>query len=323
MGALAWNKRPKSPIADLLHAAYARRAEAAKPGSDDDWRRDHMGASMLGHECDRYLWLSFRWALAEQKDGRMLRLLERGKREEEWLLEDLRAIGIDLVGTQLPVKWRHVGGSADAVLVNIIGSDGDPHVGEFKTSNAKQFDRLVEKGVKAAKWEHYVQMQVYMHGLSLRWALYVAVCKDDDRLHVERVPYDQKEAVAAVERGERLAILPSAPPRKLDTTSPPCVLTSKDGTQWPCKFWDLCHGDAVMPERNCRTCISATAQADGTWRCEHKAIAIDGMAQRAGCGQHVTEPSMVNAQVAGVDEAARRVTYQAAGGRVVVDGGAA
>ena len=24
--------------------------------------RPHLGASEIGHECDRYLWLSFRWA---------------------------------------------------------------------------------------------------------------------------------------------------------------------------------------------------------------------------------------------------------------------
>ena len=44
--------------------------------------RAHLGASLLGHPCDRYLWLMFRWAVIEKFDGRILRLFQRGQREE-------------------------------------------------------------------------------------------------------------------------------------------------------------------------------------------------------------------------------------------------
>lgn len=321
MGALAWNKRTKSPIADLLHAAYERRAEAAKPGSDDDWRRDHLGASQLGHDCDRFLWLSFRWAVAEQKDGRMLRLLERGKREESWLLDDLRSLGVQIESTQVPVKWGHVGGSADAVLWHVPGAkEEEAHLGEFKTSNAKQFAKLVEQGVKRAKPEHYVQMQVYMHGLGLKWALYIAVCKDSDEIHTERVAYDQKEAEAAVARGLVITLLGEPPARKADSMYAPCLLTSKDGKQWPCRFWNQCWKGG-LPEKNCRTCVHVTPKQGGTWRCEKHGADLLPDAQRAGCVHHLSIPAIVGHKVVAVEE--NQITYQAADGTVVEDGGAA
>ncbi len=58
--------------------------------------RPHMGASVLGHICDRWLWLSFRWAVQPKFDGRILRLFRRGQNEESTIVSDLRAIGLDL-----------------------------------------------------------------------------------------------------------------------------------------------------------------------------------------------------------------------------------
>jgi hypothetical protein len=45
---------------------------------------------------------------------------------------------------------------------------------EIKTHAKKSFDELAKKGVKEAKWQHYVQMQVYLKGLNLKQALYFA-----------------------------------------------------------------------------------------------------------------------------------------------------
>ena len=72
----------------------------------DEWHeehqegpRPHMGASLLGHPCDRWLWLTFRWAVVEKFNGRMLRLFRRGQREEELIVSDLRAAGMEVHST--------------------------------------------------------------------------------------------------------------------------------------------------------------------------------------------------------------------------------
>ena len=74
-----------------------------------------------------------------------------------------------------------------------------------------------------------------------------------------------------------------------------------------------------MAEKNCRTCVDSTPAPDGTWRCEKFALQVNREDQRYGCRDHLTIPSLINMQVAAVDEAARSITYQAADGRVFVD----
>ena len=131
--------------------------------------RPHLGASMLGHKCDRWLWLSFRWAVVEKFSGRMLRLFRRGHNEEQQIINDLRAIGLD-VRTPSEGQSRvdfdcHVSGSIDArIEKGVPGAVKTPHIAEFKTHSLKSFNELNSKGVQAAKPMHWAQMQVYMWG---------------------------------------------------------------------------------------------------------------------------------------------------------------
>jgi len=253
--------------------------------------REHMGASILGHPCDRWMWLSFRWAVQPTFPGRTLRIFRRGLNEEEIIVRDLRAIGIDIrdnLGEQTKVKFGcHVGGSVDGIIYS--GVPGDPnrkHIAEFKTHSRKSFEDLVKKGVEQSKPQHFVQMQLYMHGTKIDRALYVAVCKDDDRLHTEIVKYDQEVAEKYLERGKRLA---------LDDRMPPPI--SIDPSWYQCKFCDaheFCHSTKTTKHVNCRTCAHSTAKEDSTWRCErHDADNIPAEFQREGCESHVLHPDLV------------------------------
>jgi len=62
----------------------------------DDGPRRHLGASLIGHECNRYLWYVFRWCLHEKHDGRQQRLFNRGHREEARFIEWLEGIGFKI-----------------------------------------------------------------------------------------------------------------------------------------------------------------------------------------------------------------------------------
>ena len=62
----------------------------------DGGHRNHLGASLIGNECKRYLWFVFRWCLQEPTTGRKQRLFNRGHREEERFLEWLRGIGCEV-----------------------------------------------------------------------------------------------------------------------------------------------------------------------------------------------------------------------------------
>ena len=130
--------------------------------------RAHLGLSLLGHPCDRWIWLSFRWAVIERFSGRMLRLFRRGHLEEETIVRDLRAAGVVIHSTdaedgQSRVDFGcHVSGSVDGIIESgVPGAEKTRHVAEFKTHSLKSFRELQSKGVKEAKRRHWWQMQGY------------------------------------------------------------------------------------------------------------------------------------------------------------------
>lgn len=249
--------------------------------------RPHMGCSALGHVCDRWLWLSFRWAVQPSFPGRILRLFRRGQNEEATIISDLRSIGMDVRGAQNRVDFgSHVSGSLDAIIEKgVPESPKKRHVAEFKTHSLKSFNAVEKDGVEKSKPEHFVQMQLYMHGTKIDRALYVAVCKDDDRIYTERVRYDADVAKKAIARGHRLT---------LEDRMPPPIST--DPSWYQCKFCDaheFCHETKITKHVNCRTCAMATPLSDSTWHCAKWDDVIPLEAQRTGCEGHVLHPDLV------------------------------
>ena len=260
-------------------------AEAAGPP------RPHLGASVLGHPCDRWLWLSFRWAVVERHEGRTLRLFRRGQREEETILEDLQRAGVTIVDTQTRAHLGgHVSGSLDAIVRGVPEAPTKLHVAEFKTHNTKSFVALEKDGVQKTKPVHWVQMQVYMHATDIDRALYVAICKDDDRYYVERVRYDREAAEAAVTRGRRIS----------EADRMPEPVAGASAAWYQCKMCPgrhFCHVQSLTDQVNCRTCAHSTARPDGTWHCAAWDSEIPVEAQRVGCERHVIHPDLTPWQV--------------------------
>ena len=269
----------KNDIALLIDAAHEKREDKPRP---------HLGASVLGHACDRWIWLNFRWAVRQKFPGRILRLFRRGHAEEASIMRDLDMIGIEFSKRQAHVDFgSHVSGSADAIIEGgVPEAPTVRHIAEFKTHNKKSFDALEKDGVKKSKPEHWFQMQVYMAGTHIDRALYVAVCKDDDRYHVERIKFDKEAAESLIARGKRLA---------LDDRMPPPIST--DATWYQCRFCpahEFCHTSKLTQEVNCRTCAHSTAKEDSTWRCErHEADGIPYEYQLKGCESHTLHLDLV------------------------------
>src|SRR5690606_24869813 len=125
-----------------------------------------------GEECSRFLFYVFRWAKQEKFPGRMLRLFDRGQREEERIVAWLQGAGVKIIdkddnGKQFRVSDcdGHFGGSLDSEILDLPKLKGIPKalrgitiVGEFKTHNDKSFQELKKKGVFSAKYRHWVQM---------------------------------------------------------------------------------------------------------------------------------------------------------------------
>lgn len=250
--------------------------------------RGHLGCSLLGHPCERWLWLSFRWAVKEKFPGRVLRLFRRGHNEEATIISDLEAIGVKFSCHQEHVDLgSHVGGSTDGTIESgVPGAEKTRHVAEFKTHAKKSFDDLVKKEVKASKPQHWAQMQLYMLGTGIKRALYLAVCKDDDRLYTERVRFDEEAAENLRDRGHRVALADRMPdPLSADPSWYQC--------KW-CPAHSFCHERQLTEQVNCRTCAHVTPEKDGTWSCarwDAKDIPLEF--QATGCDSHVLHPDMV------------------------------
>jgi len=181
-----------------------------------------------------------------------------------------------------PAQWNfrdgHFSGSADGVVHGVdkfvpqLKGRG-PGLLECKTSNDRAFNDLNLNGVYKSKFEHFVQMQVYMRKLGLQWALYVCVNKNDDAIYVELVAADAPTADRFEDRAQQI-IAQREPPARM----------SDDATWWQCKFCaykGICHGGET-PEPHCRNCAMAEATESGHWICHKYNATIEGedMAKR-------------------------------------------
>lgn len=254
----------------------------------EDWRRDHLGASMIGKSCSRQIWYSFHWATAPTFDGRMYRLFERGHNEEAVFIKNLRDAGIKVLDLDPKTgkQWNfkeyggHFAGSLDGIADRTLESS-KPHLLEFKTSSAKAFAKLEKEGVQKAKPEHYAQMQVYMQAMGLERALYLAVNKDNDEIYGERIKYDEAFASSMFAKAKSIIEMPEPPARLSD-----------DPAYYECKFcdhWNICHSDK-LPDVNCRTCSHSTPELTGGWSCANYKVDIPSEHQRTGCQTHVFSP---------------------------------
>lgn len=307
--------------ADLkLATATLEAIDAATLARAEDGLRPHLGASLIGRPCDRQLWYSFRWTARPSHEARLLRLFARGHQEEDNLAELLRAAGITVMqvdpntGRQFQFGDGHFGGSMDAAAVGVPDAPKTWHCVEAKTFNAKTFATLVSKGVKEAKPEHWAQMQCYMAWSGLTRALYVAVCKDDDRLHLERIDADADAARALMDRAWRIVNAPT-PPDGIST----------DPSWYECKFCEYagtCHGDRA-PLPTCRSCTHSTPEAGGTWSCaRHNGKTLAVAEQKAGCDAHRFIPVLLAnwAEPVDGDEADNWVRYRMKDGNEFING---
>lgn len=247
----------------LLRETIADAEDAYRPNGKDF--RVHLGASIAGRDCPRYVWYSFRWFQKQVSTARMLRLFNRGHLEEARFVALLRMIDCevwqhDQNGDQFRVSLfgGHFGGSLDGVVRGLPECPSSTVLTEFKTHSKKSFTNLQKVGVLAAKPEHFAQMQLYMHGYQLPTALYLAVNKDDDTLYGEFVGFDKEYTEHLIDRVGSIIQL-GLPPKKISDTA-----------SWYqckyCEFSNVCHVGKT-PAVNCRTCKWSAPTEDGNWLC--------------------------------------------------------
>lgn len=287
------------PTIDAIYKTYVDK--------NGDWRRPHLGASIIGQECERRIWMDFRWCTNPDFDGRMLRLFQTGFNQEKRMLADLRNAGIEVVseenGEQIHYSdfGGHYSGSPDAVGVGFPEAPKAWHVIECKSMNAKTFAQLKKKGVRIVKFEHFCQMQVYSGWAGLDRAFYIAVCKDTDELYGERIYFDQELFDRLRDKSDRI-IFATEPPFKI----------GGDVDNYKCRFcphkWS-CH-DTRLPEVNCRTCAFSDVVDNGGWICTKFNGPLDIAQQKKGCDYHCFIPGLVPLEQTDADAQRGWIIYE-------------
>ena len=185
--------------------------------------RNYLGGSRIGEPCARKLVYEVTHTPKDQGrdfDGAILRIFDAGHQFETLSICWLRGAGFDLRteradGGQFGFETAggRLRGHIDGVIV--AGPDVGLHwpvLWEHKALNAKSWNDLVKRGLRASKPVYYAQVQLYMGYLELETALVTALNKDTEALHHEVVGFDPPFAQAlsdkavdilrAVEAGE-------------------------------------------------------------------------------------------------------------------------
>ena len=218
---LDYNHRPG--IAELVNAAIDAALADERAATPP---RTYLGASRLGHACERALQFEFAGAPKDEGadfGGQTLRIFEIGHQLEDLAIRWLRAAGIDLYtrrgnrpdGEQFgfSVAGGRIRGHVDGIIADAPAALGlrTPALWECKTMNAKNWRACVKDGVTKSKPVYAAQIAVYqaymeasVPGISAAPAVFTAINKDTAEMHHELVPFDADLAQRMSDRAVRI-----------------------------------------------------------------------------------------------------------------------
>ena len=255
--------------------------EAIEKKENRKFRLSRLGASGIGDECIRKIWLSWRGYDDPQPKGRMLRLFETGHLQEKRIINDLRGAGYGVWdehedGLQFAYsdETGHFVVKIDGIIKGIPGAPDTAHILEVKTHNTKSFAELEKKGVVGSKPAHYFQVQSGMMFSNVDRGFYVALNKDNEQYYVRRIKPDaevQKEILRRIKLLTEAELAPAGIGENYEGF--PC--------SW-CDFKDVCYGKKA-PLVNCRTCEHSKPFENGAWLCTLKNSTLTMKDQLAAC----------------------------------------
>lgn len=207
---------------DAVRAEMQTRAAQEPP-------RDYLGASSLGHECDRYLWYLARGYKQGLSHPNAVSGSEDGYRCEPILIERLKLLPYLEVITHQPNGEQYgfsdldgkLKGHPDGFIKGILEAPETWHILEFKSKKEEQFKKLVKLVNQDNKtalyhWDfgYYVQAQMYMRYFELK-RHYLICCLPGARDMIScRTDYDAQFAEQYYLRAKRIIETENIPDRR-------------------------------------------------------------------------------------------------------------
>ncbi|MCW7544876.1 hypothetical protein N7I30_13795 [Aurantimonas litoralis] len=311
-----------SPTIAAIDAHYEAHQDAR--------HNQRLTGRMLAAECDRRVWLEFRWSAPPSEfKGHTVRAnftREQAVQEIVQALSDLRQSVPGLVVEQAdsqtfrPFETSALDGHffqrLQGKVTGLIEAPKRVHLLYADRQRDKAFQQIRKAGLAEAAPARMPAIQLGMHLFGLERAFYVVENKDTNEFHGERIRYDAAQAGALMAKAERV----------LDAARP-LPRISDDPDHWICKrcpAHSVCHGGA-MALRNCRTCLHSTPVmgGDAAWRCERHGRELSVQDQQAGCGEHLFIPDLVPGEQVDAASDGSSVTYRMGDGSTWIDGRAA
>lgn len=221
-------------LTELLDRTY-------KAHKDAEPRRRYLGASLIGHPCERHLGYQYHQAPADDGKGftgRTYRIFDMGHDGEDRMAEYLRIAGFDLRtaredGSQFgfSAAGGKIAGHIDGVILGGPSLSGlrFPCGWENKALGDKKFGEFVKYGI-AFSSTYEGQVQIYEAYLELQQFLFTAINRDTGEVAAHVVEFDPSAAQALSDKAVR--VVQSASPEELPRVA-------RERTDFRCKFCDF------------------------------------------------------------------------------------
>lgn len=204
--------------------------------------RGYIGASVMGNDCDRYIWLNKRDDLEYTLDFKTLSIFRRGTDEEIFLTESVKRLpDVEFIETQTKLQVPYLKGHTDSLLK----IDGELYILEIKTMKQDIFNAHKKKGVKINNFGYWLQCQIYLYisikvlNQDVKGAILLASNKNTQELHQEIIQFDEKQTALFMGMAQRIFELDSMPEGLYSGGASP---EPKSKCEY-CFFKDFCYGD--------------------------------------------------------------------------------
>jgi len=228
------------PTLEEMHKQVAVRAASEPP-------RRYLGASSIGHSCERFVWYGIQGAPCEPMSAQGVYAVTDGHRTEDLIAERLRLVPgvtletVDANGNQYGFEDGLFKGHCDGFIIGLLQAPKTPHIWEHKACNEKKFAKFESIRSKAGEkatlqqWDftYYVQAQVYMHYFGMTRHYLTVSTPGGRQITSARTNYDKGFAEAQVAKAMRLLQAKEPPPRVSEN---PTWFECK----W-CKYKGICH----------------------------------------------------------------------------------
>lgn len=256
--------------------------------------RGHLGASQIGSNCIRSVFLNFRW-IAGIKDHspRLLRLFERGKNEEK-IIKDILEAGNCKIDSDYKHSFSdfdgHYGGECDGVL-NIENTVLQEITNETRillecktTKDGQLFNKYRTNDLLSANFKYFVQVQTYLKELNLEYCLFVVVNKNTDEVILKLIKKELKISDYASQIAKDIIYAKKVP-------DPLISGSNKDHPEcYTCDLNKQCK-HKINIHQNCRSCKYSKPVKNSEWFCifHHKLIPKDKILKQYQCWESILD----------------------------------